>query len=182
MKSRRNFKYLLFLLISVLFISIGYATINGLTLQVSGGAYATPGEVQNLVKFSDLQADIVTSSTCLSDSGVISDCATINASVTNSKTATFNISGLKGYGDIATVQYKIINESQKNISLNISSTINTNSEYFSVTTDLSNGISEILHADEYTILTIKAKVNKILYTGDLYNTDVTVTISPSVIN
>lgn len=181
MKSRRNFRYLIFLFISVLFISIGYASINGLKLQISGGAYAKPAEVESLVEFSSLSTDIQTSSSCLSDTGTISNCATIEANVTNSRTANFNISGLKGYGDIAIVNYKIINESDKRVLLNISSTVNTNSEYFTITSELSNGISEILNAGESTILTIKAKVNKILYTGDLSDTDVTVTISPSVI-
>ena len=181
MKSRKNYKILLFLLISIFCVSIGYATITGISFTIGGTAHAKyDGDV--LVKYSNLSSDIETSSSCLSDSGTISNCATINASVTNNKTANFTVSGLKGYGDTATVKYKIINESENRVALNISATTNNNTEYFSLSTSLSNGVGEILNPNESTILTIKTKVSKVLYNGLSQTANVTVTISPSIVS
>ena len=178
MKSKENFKILTFLLISILFVSIGYATITGISFEINGSAHAKASD-EILVKFSNLSTDIETSSNCLSDSGTINSCATISASVTNDKEATFNISGLKGYGDVATVKYKIINDSEHRVALNIKTTTNSNTEYFSVNTSLSNGNVEILNANETTILTIKTKVNKVLYDTNSKTATITVTIEPS---
>ncbi len=181
MKRVRNFKILLFLLISILCISIGYAAISNITLSINGSAHAT---VDNdlRVKFSSLAADIDTSSTCLSDSGTTTSCATINASVTGDRVASFTVSGLKGYGDVAIVRYKILNESPSlSALLNISATTNTNSEYFTITTDLSNAASQTVAAGGYTILTVKAKVNKVLYTSASQSTTVTVTVNASAV-
>ena len=138
MRRLRNFKILLFLLISILCISIGYAAISNISLSINGTAHATVDNDMR-VKFSSASGDITTSSTCLSDSGTITNCATISASVTSDRVASFTVSGLKGYGDVAIVRYKILNESP-NLSalLNISATTNTNSQYFTITTDLSN--------------------------------------------
>ena len=175
MKRTRNFKILLFLLVSIFCISIGYAAISNITLTINGSAHA---EVDNdlRVKFSSLANDIETSSTCLSDSGTTTSCATISASVTSDKVASFTISGLKGYGDVAIVRYKILNESSNSSALlNITATTNTNSEYFTITTDLSNAASQTISAGSYTILTVKAKVNKVLYTSSSQSTTVTVT-------
>ncbi|MBQ6282845.1 MAG: hypothetical protein IJK66_04875 [Bacilli bacterium] len=181
MRRLRNFKILLFLLISILCISIGYAAISNISLSINGTAHATVDNDMR-VKFSSASGDITTSSTCLSDSGTITNCATISASVTSDRVASFTVSGLKGYGDVAIVRYKILNESP-NLSalLNISATTNTNSQYFTITTDLSNAASQTVAAGGYTILTVKAKVNKVLYTAASQSTTVTVTINASAV-
>ena len=161
MKGKKNFKILVFLLISILFTSIGYAAISGINLTIGGTAFAKGGEV--IVKFSDLNSDIETSSNCLLDSGRFSSCAIINTNILNDRTANFNINGLKGYGDTATVRFKIVN----------------NSDYFSVTSNLENNI---LNSGENTTLAITVKVNKIVDSGSNLSTNVTVTVSPSIIN
>ena len=177
MKGKKNFKILVFLLISILFTSIGYAAISGINLTIGGTAFAKGGEV--IVKFSDLNSDIETSSNCLLDSGRFSSCAIINTNILNDRTANFNINGLKGYGDTATVRFKIVNNSEKNVELNIDSILNNNSDYFSVTSNLENNI---LNSGENTTLAITVKVNKIVDSGSNLSTNVTVTVSPSIIN
>lgn len=182
MKSKRNFKILMFLLVSILFISIGYAAITNINFTINGTAHAKYTDTNMSVRFSNLVSDIETSSSCLLDTGTMSNCATISASVTDDKTATFSISGLKGYGDTAIVRYKIINDGTTNVSLNISATTNTNTEYFDVTTNLSNNSStEVVNANGTTILTVKAKVKKVITNNANQTSTVTVTISPTVV-
>lgn len=181
-KRKRELKILSLLIISILFVSIAYAAISGVSFSINGSANAKAGE-ELIVKFSNLSTDIETSSACLNDSGVISSCATINASVTSDREATFDISGLKGYGDTATVKYKIINESDNaNALLDITAITNTNNEYFDITTDLDNASSKVLNSGNYTILTVKAKVKKVLYTSNSATTTVTINIRASLAN
>ena len=178
MNSIKNLNRLVIILILTLFVSIGYASIAGITLNINGGAYAHYESTLD-VKFSALSSDIETSSICLSANGTTSDCATINASVTNDRTATFSVSGLKGYGDIAIVRYKIMNVSEDEAAtLNISTTTNTDTEYFTVSTDLNNAQNQVVNSGNYAILTVKVKVNKVLY--DMAQKTATITVNVNV--
>ena len=100
---RKTKLYLLFIFLFVFaFLTLGYALIVGIDLNVGGDIafsnMAMTGEDQN--------------------------------------EATFSVSGMKGYGDVATIKYSIVNDStiaNANFTIN---TTNSNSEFFSVTSNL----------------------------------------------
>lgn len=146
-----------------------------------GTAHANANSNEFIVKFSSSSSDSEAYSSCLSSNGTITDCAEIyDLSVVSDRVATFDIRGLQGYGDTATIKFKILNESTNgsSASLSVSATTNTNSEYFDLSTELSQST---IAPNQYSILTIKIKVKKVLYTSITQSTNVTVTVTPTEI-
>ena len=121
--NKQRLQIALIVVIAVLTLSIGYATISSINLIINGNATASVETSNFKVKF-------------LSEQGVtptIDGSPTNSVSVVNDTTAAFDISTLNGKGQTVTATYKIKNVSSgigASIGLNVTS---TNTEYFKVT-------------------------------------------------
>ena len=121
--SRKKIKVFLFVLISILTISIGYASISAINMLINGNGTASVN--QNNFKVHFTQAQAITGTTGVSGT------STIDAQ--DDTKAMFDVTGLTKVGDYAEAVYIVRNDSNgvgAEISLNLS---NTNNEYFKVT-------------------------------------------------
>ena len=132
-----------FVIVAVLILGIAYASIQNITLHITGIATASSSPENFTVKFLE--------------NPQVSDANKVTATVTDDINATLNVSGLSAKGEIVTAVYTIQNTSA-DLSANLGATIsNSNSEYFKVTYDLaSNNIAK----EEETTITITIELLK----------------------
>ena len=139
MKKNTKLSIGIILVVAVLLVAIGYATITTRQLNIDGTAQATPDSANFTVKFVGTPE--------------VSDQDKVTAKITedNDLKATIDVKGLTAKGDTATAKYTIQNSS-KDLSAALSATVtsNTNSEYFTVDYDIAD--STIAHGDSTTIL------------------------------
>ena len=144
--SRKKIKVFLFVLISILTISIGYASISAINLLINGNGTASVNQQNFKVHFTE--AKEITGTTGVSGTTIIESNDTI---------ASFNVTGLSKTGDYAEAEYTIKNDSAgigAEISLNLS---NTNNEYFKVTETI---LDNKLQAGDETTASVKVEMIK----------------------
>ena len=120
--SRKKIKVFLFVLISILTISIGYASISAINLLINGNGTASVNQQNFKVHFTE--AKEITGTTGVSGTTIIES---------NDTVASFNVTGLTKVGDYAEAKYTVSNDSAgigAEISLNVTT---TNTEFFKVT-------------------------------------------------
>ena len=118
---RKKIKVFLFVLIGILTISVGYASISAINLLINGNGTVSVNQNNFIVHFTE--AKEITGTTGVSGTTTIES---------NDTVASFNVTGLSKVGDYAEAEYTIKNDSAgigAEISLNLS---NTNNEYFKV--------------------------------------------------
>ena len=144
--SRKKIKVFLFVLISILTISIGYASISAINLLINGNG--TVSVNQNNFKVHFTEAKEITGTTGVSGTTIIESNDTI---------ASFNVTGLTKVGDYAEAKYTVSNDSNTvgaEISLNVTT---TNTEFFKVTETIDDNK---LQAGEETLATVKVEMIK----------------------
>lgn len=133
----------LVLLLAVLMLGIGYAAMSNITLNIGGGAGASVEDENFKVKFTGTPQT----------SG-----DNITATITDDHNATINVS-LTAKGDKATATYTILNDSADlSASVAIPSITNSNTEYFTVTTDMAD--AELLASGADTTVTVTVELIK----------------------
>lgn len=121
MNSKKVITILLIVLVGVILLAVGYASISNYSLNIQGNATATPDDENFKVKFSG---------TPTSKKSV--ENATVTTAIKDDLTATLDVSGLSAKGDYITATYTIENYSADlSASLSASQT-NSNTEYFDV--------------------------------------------------
>jgi len=140
-KNQKKGKYLLGLLIGVVALGIGYASITNVTLSILGTAKANGSAVDSdfVVRFvqdDDTESDITAVNTVAANPAsydvVTGANVTASAEVTGDREATFNVSNMVT-GDEVTFTYYIVNLSD-GLKANVTPTItNNNTENFTVT-------------------------------------------------
>lgn len=149
MKQPRTF-LLLGVIVSVLILGIAYASINDVTLKVSGNVVASPDQGNFNVAFSGKP----------STSGK----GTINASA-NGKVATMDVSGLTVVNDTATAVFTIANTSTDlKATLTEVDITNDNTDYFTVTASLAS--NELAAETGTTTLTVNVQLVKLPIDAD----------------
>ncbi|MBR3613574.1 MAG: leucine-rich repeat domain-containing protein [Clostridia bacterium] len=130
-------------IVAVLLLGIGYAAIQNITLNISGSAAADPSQSNFKVMFSGTP--------------VVSDSTYVTTAITDDTNATINVEGLTKKGDVVTVTYTVQNASA-DLSTDLSvSTTNSNTEYFTLTSELAK---TSLVAGEATTLTVTVELIK----------------------
>ena len=148
-QNKKTLQIVLIVLVAVLTLGIGYASISAINLIINGNATANPNDTNFKVKF--LKETGVTPK-ITSEYGGAGD-----IDVTSDTTATFNITGLDAVGESAIANFKVKNESN-NVGAEISlSVTNSNSEYFKVTETIQDNK---LQAGEETTATVKVEMIK----------------------
>ena len=148
-QNKKSLQIVLVVLIAVLTLGIGYASITAINLIISGNATASASQENFKVKF--LKEENVTPVITSNDGG------TGDIDVTSDTTATFNISGLDAAGESATANYVVKNVSEgigAKITIKLTS---TNTEYFKVTTTV---VDDTLQAGEETDVRVKVEMLK----------------------
>lgn len=149
-QNKKRLQMVLIVLIAVLTIGIGYASISAINLIISGNATASANNDNFKVHF------VQTGDTpSLTGNVTLTGSATIDGQ-DNTK-AHFSVSGLTKVGDYAIATYTVINNSDglgTTISLEVE---NSNSEYFKVTETITDNK---LQAGETTTGTIKVEMIK----------------------
>ena len=137
----------LFVLIGVLTLSIGYASISAINLIINGNATASVNDNNFKVHFTEAKQ--------ISGTTGVDGTSAIN--VEDDTMASFNVTGLTKEGDYAEAKYTVSNDSVgigTEISLNVTT---TNTEYFKVTETIDDNK---LQAGEETTATIKVEMLK----------------------
>ena len=131
-------------LLAVLALGIGYATITNITLNITGSTAATASDANFSVKFVDSGAEITGSNA--------------TGEVTSDNEATITVSGLTTKDDIATITYPVKNYSADlGASLTATVTENSNDDFFEVTPTFA---SSSIGANSETTLTVTVKLLK----------------------
>ena len=144
-QNKKTLGVVVFTLLAVITLGLGYAAISAIVLTINGTATATPDTSNYSVEFTEILQETNADADILHEDGE----PDVNV--------TFTTSGLTKAGDTATVQVKIENNSpdlKANLSINTSS---TNSEYFSVSSVLADNV---LEAGDYTTVTLTVTVLK----------------------
>ena len=142
-QNKKTLGVVVFTLLAVITLGLGYAAISAIVLTINGTATATPDTSNYSVEFTEILQETNADADILHEDGE----PDVNV--------TFTTSGLTKAGDTATVQVKIENNSpdlKANLSINTSS---TNSEYFSVSSVLADNV---LEAGDYTTVTLTVTV------------------------
>lgn len=134
---RRTNKMLLALIIvAMLLLGIGYAAVQNITLNITGTATADPSQANFKVMFSGTPE--------------VSDSTYVTAAITDETNATINVEGLTESGDMVYAIYTVQNTST-DLSADLSvSTTNSNSEYFTLTSEL--GKPSLLTGEATTLI------------------------------
>ena len=122
MKKNNSIKIMIFSLIALIAIGIGYSIISNINLSVNGSGGVSVNQNNFKVKFLNANPNKPT----------IDDSPTNTISIIDDTTASFNVSTLSKKGDIVNAIIKVKNESNgigARISLDLS---NSNQEYFNV--------------------------------------------------
>ncbi len=124
-RSEKQIQILVFILIAIITLGIGYTAISSIILSISGNARADVDEANFKVHFDRNVSPTITAN--MGSASIDED---------NDKLAHISVIGLKKAGDSATAEYTIINESNgigAQLSIDL---VNTNTEYFKVTETL----------------------------------------------
>lgn len=146
-QNKKTLQIVLIVLIAVLTIGIGYASISAVNLIINGSATANPNDNNFKVKF--LNEDRVTP--------MIEGAPTNTVSVDSDTTASFTVTTLNGAGQSVTATYRVKNVSSgigASINLNLT---NSNPEYFKVTEHI---VKDKLQAGEETTVTVVVEMLK----------------------
>ena len=146
-KNKKTLQIVLIVLIAVLTLGIGYASISAINLIINGDATANPNDNNFKVKF--LYEKDVTP--------MIEGAPTNTVQVDSDTTASFNVSTLNGAGQSVTATYRVKNESSgigASIGLQLT---NSNPDYFQVTQKI---LDNKLQAGEETTVTVKVEMLK----------------------
>ena len=131
------------ILISVMLLSIGYAAIQNITLNIAGTATADPSQANFTVKFSETTS--------------VSDASKVTAAVTDETNATINVEGLTTAGETVTATY-IVQNTSDDLSADLTvETTNSNEEYFTISSELEK---PSLTAGEAAQLTVTVELIK----------------------
>ena len=166
MKNFQNKKHLqivLVVLIAVITLGIGYASISAINLIINGNATASVNQENFKVYFT--QAQSITGSTGVSGTSSIDD--------NDATIAYFDVSGLTKVGDYGVATYTISNNSNgigADISLQLT---NSNNEYFKITETVADSQ---LQAGDTTTATIRVEMIKTPIQDDV-TTSVTGTLT-----
>ena len=165
-QNKKTLQIVLFVLVAVLTLSIGYASINAINLIISGNATASVNDNNFKVYF------VSTGDTpSLTGNVTVSGNARINTS-DNTK-AEFDVSGLTKVGDYAIATYTILNNSNSigaDITLYVT---NSNPEFFKVTETVTD---TQLQAGDTTTGSIKVELIKTPIDIDV-STSITATLT-----
>ena len=135
--SKTNKLIIVALLAATLLLGIGYAAIQNITLNISGTAAADPSQSNFKVMFSGTPE--------------VSDSTYVTAGITDDMNATINVSGLTQKGETVSTTYTVQNAST-DLSADLSAAItNSNTEYFTITSELGK---TSLTAGEATTVTL----------------------------
>ena len=143
LKNKKKLQIMIFVLIGVITLGVGYAAISAINLVISGNATGSPSQSSFSVVFKSASVTTGTGTASINNQD-----ATI---------AYFDVSGLSKTGDTAVATYTIKNESNgvgASISLNVT---NSNTEYFQVTEAVQD---TELQSNEETTATITVEVIK----------------------
>ena len=136
---KTNKLILMFLLISLLLLGIGYAAIQNITLTILGFAEVGAKAENFIVKFVD---------PVMVDNNGYNE-VTVDAQKTGDTTATINLSGLSKVNEKISVKYKIANES-KDLSADLAvATTNDTPEYLTISSQLEK--TSLVAGDETTV-------------------------------
>ena len=163
MNRKKNIKLIIFALIAVLTLGIGYAAISNITLTINGSGGVNVDSNNFLVKFMNESPNLP----------IIDGSPTNTVTVTDNTHASFDISTLSTAGDSVTATLTV-----KNISNGIGAEIslaltNSNPTYFKVTEHLTDNK---LQAGDSATVTVTVEMLKTVIT-----TDATTTITASLI-
>lgn len=144
MKKRNTF-FGIGLLVALLVLGIGYAAISNITLNIGGTGKAGVSDSNFKVKFVGTPT--------------VSNEDIVKATITSDLAATINVESLVAKGDSVTATYEIQNVSADlSASLAIPTVTNSNTEYFSVTTDMDEAVT--LASNEKTTITVTVELIK----------------------
>ena len=130
-------------IVAVLLLGIGYAAIQNITLNIAGTAAADPSQANFKVMFSGIPT--------------VSDDTYATAAITDDTNAIVNVEGLTKKGDIVTAIYTVQNAST-DLSADLGvSTTNSNTEYFTLSSEIAQ---TSLVAGEATTLTVTVELTK----------------------
>ena len=140
-------------IVAVLLLGIGYAAIQNITLNIAGTASADPSQANFKVMFSGTPT--------------VSDDTYVTAAITDDTNATVNVEGLTKKGDIVTATYTVQNAST-DLSADLGvSTTNSNTEYFTLSSEIAQ---TSLVAGEATNLTVTVELTKTPITDSVSTT------------
>ena len=148
--NKKRIQALIVILIAVITLGIGYASISAINLFINGNATAT-------VDQNNFDVHFVSTSDTPSLTGNVTLTGSASISQQDSKVALFDVGGLTKVGDYAIATYTIINNSGgigAELSLDLT---NSNPEYFKVTETVTDNI---LQAGDTTTGTIKVEMIK----------------------
>ena len=150
MKNRRNV-VIAFMIVAVMLLGIGYAALSD-TLDITGSA-----DVNQSAAEEAFNEDIYFSAAVANETG---NTASVNAD--NNDKASFTAATLKGKGDKVTFTFTITNAGDvaADVTPKLNATLgNTNTEYFSVTSDW-NGATKTLNAHSEITYTVTVELLK----------------------
>jgi len=161
-QNKKTLQIVLIVLIAVLTLGIGYASLSAINLIIDGNATANPNDNNFKVKF--LYEKDVTP--------MIEGSPTNTVQVDSDTIASFNVSTLNGAGQSVTATYRVKNESPgigASIGLQLT---NSNPDYFQVTQKI---LDNKLQAGEETTVTVKVEMLKTPVTAAV-STNITATL------
>lgn len=169
MKSKKTI-IALTILLAVLALGIGYATISNVVLNISGSAAASADASNFSVVFDQTKTPV--GSTTVSG-------ANASGTFTDAKNATMSVSGLTTAGQSATVTYTVKNTST-DIKANLSATVNNtgaNANYFTVSDPVFGETS--INANDSTTVAITVTLNQTPINDVSANFSVALTATPA---
>ena len=164
-QNKKTLQIVLIVLVAVLTLGIGYASISAINLIINGNATANVN--QNNFKVHFTQAQSITGSTGAS--------GTSSIDTQDDTKAMFDVTGLTKVGDYAEAVYTVRNDSNgigAEITLNLTS---SNTEYFKVTETI---LDDKLQAGEETTAKVRVEMIKTPIT-DAVSTTITATLTAS---
>lgn len=159
MKSKNSVK-LVIVLALVLFLSVGYAVVNSVTLTVTG----TAGSVSENI-------DVYFTGT-----PTVSNASKVTAtSTTGTLTGNITVNNLTLNETVTATYYITNNETDVGALISLESLTNSNPDYFDVTTTISSGDVVLCPSNEFTReVTITIKLKKTPITTDVNSTNITI--------
>ena len=163
---RKNF--MLYLLIGVLGLGIGYAAVSNITLSINGSATANGSAEQEnfivrFVKSTDTSSDFESVRTSAQNPTPYEvsngSTATVSSSITDDTHATFAITGLSSVGEYVDLTYYVTNLSDgipAYISVDVENSTNDASEYFEITKTIVN--DELLTQGSVTAVNVRVEL------------------------
>ena len=152
----------LFVLVAIVVLGIGYASISAINLIINGNATASVNQENFIIHF--IEAQNIIGTTGVGGTSIIES---------DDTKASFTVTGLTKVGDYAEAKYVVKNDSNgigAEISLNVT---NSNPEYFKVTETIDDNK---LQAGDTTLATVKVEMIKIPIDRDV-STSVTATLT-----